>query len=71
MWAARGKAAEAAEVAAAAAAAPLALTVTVDADRGAEGSLKQRIETCLFELEADLKVSGVPEAVVLSGFLKV
>lgn len=35
------------------------------------GSLRQRVEACLHELEDDLKVSDVPEAVELTGFLKV
>lgn len=35
------------------------------------GSLRQRVEACLHELEDELKVSDVPEAVELAGFLKV
>ena len=38
---------------------------------GGAGSLRQRVEACLSEPQADLKVSDVPEAVELSGFLQV
>ena len=63
----RAKAAEAAVVAGTSA----TPAVSVAADGSAGGSLKRRIEAILFELAVDLKVSGVPEAVVLSGFIQV
>lgn len=41
------------------------------ADTGADGTLRERVQASLAECEVELRVSGVPEALQLSALLQV